>query len=149
MNSRNSVCKSKGSEEKTLAERSGEYMVVLDTSIVIDYLKGEKEVVEVIEKFSKAKFSITFITEYELLKYRGGTVKKAFNDILTRFVIYHSDDKSAVIAAEIYNKLEDKGELINENDILIAGISLSKNDALLTRDKDFEKIGHKSIIVIK
>jgi len=124
-------------------------MVVLDTSIVIDYLKGEKEVVEVIEKFSKAKFSITFITEYELLKYRGGTVKKAFNDILTRFVIYHSDDKSAVIAAEIYNKLEDKGELINENDILIAGISLSKNDALLTRDKDFEKIGHKSIIVIK
>ena len=124
-------------------------MVVLDTSIVIDYLKGEKEVVEAVERFSKTKFSITFITEYELLKYRGGAIEKVFNDILTRFVIYHSDDKSAVIAAEIYNKLEDAGELINENDILIAGISLSKNDMILTRDKDFEKIGHKSIIVIK
>ena len=124
-------------------------MVVLDTSIVIDYLRGEKEVLEVVENFSKAKFSITFITEYELLKYRGDEVKKVFNEILTRFVICHSDDKSAVLAAEIYKNLEAKGNLINENDILIAGISLSKNDILITRDRDFEKINHKNIIVIK
>ena len=124
-------------------------MVVLDTSIVIDYLKGEREAVEAVEKFSKAKFSITFITEYELLKYRGAAVKKVLNELLTKFIIYHSDDKSAVIAAEIYKNLEDAGELINENDILIAGICLSRNDVLLTKDRDFENINHKNIIVIK
>lgn len=125
-------------------------MVVLDTSIVIDYLKGERVVIEKADKYSKfGDAAITFITEYELLKYKGDKVSRTINELIETFLIYHSDDKAAVFAAAIYRELERKGRMINENDILIAGICLSNNETLLTRDADFEMVDNKNIIVIK
>lgn len=125
-------------------------MVVLDTSIVIDYLEGKRTVVEAVDKYSKSsEVAITFITEYELLKYKGEKIGRTIGDIVSSFLVLHSDDSAAVLAALIYKNLKSGGKLINENDILLAGICLANNEMLLTGDSDFAKIGNKDIIVIK
>lgn len=121
-------------------------MVVLDTNIVVSYLKGNKDVIEAVDLYPKA--AITFITVYELLKYRG---KKGFlilEEILDKFYIYQSDNKSAVIAADIYKELEEKGKMINENDILLIGICTANNEILITKDRDFANISNKRIVIL-
>lgn len=53
------------------------------------------------------------------------------------------DSASARKAALVYEKLKHTGEMINENDLLIAGISIAKNEVLLTKDKKFVKLRTK------
>ena len=56
--------------------------------------------------------------------------------------------KEAEKAAEIYDLLESKGNLIDDNDILIAGIMLSNGiNKIITKNvKHFEKIESLEII---
>jgi predicted nucleic acid-binding protein len=124
-------------------------MIILDTSIVIEYLKGTDKIVEMIRAYSTEEgIGITYITEYELLKYSD---KKT--DILTEFlqnisVIYPNED-SASRSAQIFRKLRDSGNLINENDILIVGIASGNTNKLITLDSDFKKIDDESITVLE
>ena len=133
-----------------MEENFRDAMVVLDTSIVIDYLEGKKTVVEIVDRYSESsKVTITFITEYELLKYKGDKIGRTIWDIVSSFQVLHSDDSAAVLAALIYKNLKGHGKLINENDILLAGICLANDEILLTGNLDFAKIDNKNIIVIK
>ena len=56
--------------------------------------------------------------------------------------------EAAKQAAEIFNRLKEKGKLINENDMLIAAIAMANKETLITGDKDFGEIGDDGIIVI-
>jgi len=48
----------------------------------------------------------------------------------------------------LFGKLKESGKLINENDLLIAGIVLANNEVLLTRDRKFGNINDASIKIV-
>ncbi|WP_375379271.1 PIN domain-containing protein [Ferroplasma sp.] len=60
----------------------------------------------------------------------------------------YPDRNSALRSAEIFKMLRSSGNLINENDILIAGIALQNNNKFITLDSDFSKINDSNINVL-
>jgi len=122
-------------------------MVCLDTSILIDYLKGDDKIVKLVISLAKEeKLATTVITEYELLKHHDKIKKEAAQELLSNLKIYSLDREAITESLRVYHSLRDKGKLINENDIFIAGIVLSENELLITRDSDFSKIGEEGRI---
>ncbi|MGI0141498.1 MAG: type II toxin-antitoxin system VapC family toxin [Candidatus Micrarchaeales archaeon] len=116
-------------------------MACLDTSVIIAFLRGDKDVIDAVNSYEKNEgLSTTSVSEYELLRHASklGTEKvfHIFNDIS----VYFFDRVAARKAAEIYRALQTKGKIINENDILIAAISVVNNEVLITRDRKFEYI---------
>ncbi len=59
------------------------------------------------------------------------------------------DRASAKKSTVLYERLRETGQMINENDLLIAGIFLSRDDEiLLTRDKKFSSLGEANIKIV-
>lgn len=133
-------------------------MILLDSTACIDFLKGNKNILEILHDFDTL-FFITTVTIYEVeiglerIKIKGS--KKKYEDLFNiweKFILnmqilnFTLDD--AKKAAEIYIDLESKGQIINDNDILIAAIMLNNGIyKIITRNvKHFEKIEHIKII---
>ena len=60
----------------------------------------------------------------------------------------YADHTSAARSAKIYRRLRNSGNLINENDILIAGIALNNDNKFITLDSDFTQINDSNIYVL-
>ena len=124
-------------------------MTFLDTSVIIDFLSGDEKIASLMkEPITKEQIKTTTITEYELLKHKSQIRRNAAEIFLSGATVCPFDRNSAKIAASLYKKLESTGKMINENDLLIAGISLANNEILLTRDKKFANINDEKIKVI-
>jgi tRNA(fMet)-specific endonuclease VapC len=124
-------------------------MTFLDTSVIIDFLAGDPEIVSIItEVVARDTIKTTTITEYELLKHKTEIKKQIAEKFLSAIIVCPFDRSSARKAALLYEKLSAKGTLINENDLLIAGIALANDDVLLTRDQKFAYLEDKSINII-
>jgi predicted nucleic acid-binding protein len=48
----------------------------------------------------------------------------------------------------LFEELQDAGRMINENDLLIAGISLAHDEVLLTRDQKLANVGKDNIRIV-
>ena len=124
-------------------------MTLLDTSVIIDFLTGDQKIVASIRELSmKEDIKTTTITEYELLRHKIKIRKQAAERFLSAAVVYSFDRVSAKEAALLFEELQDAGRLINENDLLIAGIALAHDEALLTRDRKLASIGKSNIRII-
>jgi predicted nucleic acid-binding protein len=127
-------------------------MPIFDTNILIDYLRGEKRASEILHEY-RDRVAITVITGYELIKgYRTKKEETALDMLLSRVRTYHTDDRSMRVAGELYRELKDKGKLINEADVLIAGIVLANDEILITDDKDFSALSdamEDSLLLLK
>ncbi len=127
-------------------------MILLDTSACIDYLNGNKELRKVIENRGDL-IHITSITVYEMSigfertkhnisERRYKELYKTWLEFIRNMEIFTLGFKEAEKAAEIYDNLESKGQRIDDNDSLIAGIMLTNGiKKLITRNiKHFERI---------
>ena len=124
-------------------------MTFLDTSVIIDFLTGDEKIVSLMkELIAKDQIKTTAITEYELLKHTNILKRNAAEKFLAAVTVCPLDRASARKAASIYEKLRETGKIINENDVLIAGISLTSNELLLTRDKKFAAIEEENIRIV-
>lgn len=124
-------------------------MVCLDTSILIDYLKGEAGIVALVASYAKeGKLSTTAITEYELLKHQDKIKRELSEELLSTMKIYSLDRDAAKEASSLYQNLKGKGKIVNENDILIAGIAFSNNESIITRDQGFKYLEESNRIKI-
>jgi predicted nucleic acid-binding protein len=124
-------------------------MVIFDTSLLIDAMKGVKMAIASIESYrGKEDAGITVITKYELL--RG--VRKMDSIMLALLIdsmdLYELKENGLQRTIEIYKGLDARGKLINELDILIAGIAEANNQVLVTTDKHFVNIQSNNIIVL-
>lgn len=139
----------KKAEKKGSREISDDPMVVLDTSILIHYLHGNKRIVGLVDDYiSKERVSITCINEYELLKGSNASDAELLNGFISTFNVYWMNPRSLELSSEIYKRLKGKGRLIDDADILIAGIALANGETLLTADGDFGRIDSKQIKVL-
>jgi len=122
-------------------------MTILDTDILVALLKGTPQAIQKITSIEKNgdPLSTTIITVYELLK--GAYLSDRFEenlakvtDSLSSIQILDLSFNACEEAAKIYKELKTKGYLVGEFDILIAAITRTNNQTLITRDEHFQAL---------
>jgi predicted nucleic acid-binding protein len=118
----------------------------LDTSVIIDFLVGDQKIVALVKEIlSKEDVKTTTINEYELLRHKTKIRKQAAERFLSGAIVCSFGRDAARKAAVLFEELQDAGRMINENDLLIAGVSLAHDEILLTRDQKLANIGKDKI----
>lgn len=120
-----------------------EGIILVDADIVIDYFNGLAPMADAVEALIKrGALGIPSISVFEL--YAGIEGRKrlaAVKALLKNSLILPLDGLAAYQAARIYTILKREGRLIGNQDLLIAGIAISNNLPLLTRNIDrFQRI---------
>ena len=122
-------------------------MILVDTSVIIDYLKGTETSAsrlfdDIIER--EAVFSITALTFQEVLQ--GAKNKKEYTllkDYLSNIPILYPDSNLSFYedAAKLYYDCRKSGYSIRSTvDVIIAQIAIANNCPLLHSDRDFDYI---------
>jgi len=115
---------------------------LIDTDILSYYFKGNLLVVENFKKYLEVFdiIEISLITYYEIM---SGLMHKNAHKQLELFKNFVSENKvigltelSCNIASEIYSNLRAKGELIDDIDLLIAGIAIENEMSLVTNNEN-------------
>jgi predicted nucleic acid-binding protein len=124
-------------------------MVIFDTSLLIDALRGEKVAIDVIKSYKdKEEAAITIINKYELMKGKKFLDDNVIDLFISSLKIYYLGEEEAAEAVTIHKELTKQGKMINELDIFIAGTAIANNELLVAMDRDFGNIkGLKSRII--
>ena len=124
-------------------------MVIFDTSLMVDASRKRKYALDLIESYSgKEQIATTIITKYEMLRGAPKQYIDLVSNLLERFVILDFGDDALDETVKVYKNLREKGKLINELDIMIAGIAAANNKTLITKDKDFLNLESNKIVVL-
>ena len=121
--------------------------MILETTFVIDFLKGRADAVSKMESLIKegALLSITTPTVFELFagyaQYgKGEEEKQKMISFLKSVTLFPLDEEGAREGGIIDGTLIKKGLEIDTEDSMIAGIAKTNNETLLTRDQHFDRI---------
>lgn len=122
-------------------------MIVVDTSVWIDFLRGtnsaqRRDLHRLIE--NEEDISITEIILMEILQGIGKERDyKTIKEYLLEFPIYRPRGTETYLkAANIYRTCRRKGKTIRKTaDCIIAAICIENNLTLLHKDSDFDRIG--------
>ena len=122
--------------------------MILETSFVVDFLQGDKDAISKMQSLvdQNIPYEIASPTIFELW---GGLVnlekpekeQQRIIALMEGIVVYPLDEESAKIAGNIDGQLVKKGLQINTEDSMIAGIAITNNKKVLTRDDHFSRIG--------
>jgi len=116
--------------------------VLIDTDILSYYFKGDKKVVDNFELYLQHYdlIEISVITYYEIL---GGLLAKnalkqlsVFEDFVVDNIVTPMTDNSAKISAELYSTLRQTGKMVDDIDLLIAGIAIDNDLTLITNNEN-------------
>ena len=121
--------------------------MILDTSFIVDLLRGNKKAIDKIAEFENKNehVSTTTISVFEIWqglpkKSRENQIEKT-RELFQSINILKFDLESAVKAGEIHRKLKLNGKVIDPEDSMIAGIAKTHNEIVLTRNqKHFSRI---------
>ncbi|MGQ0602907.1 MAG: type II toxin-antitoxin system VapC family toxin [Anaerolineales bacterium] len=113
--------------------------LVIDTNIIIDYLRSRQRLVRRIVSIYEC--SVTVITVYELQAVAQLSSGQAslLHSLFENVGILALDSLSAESSARIYRALSARGQHIGLPDTFIAGICLAHNLPLLTRNAEHFK----------
>ena len=128
--------------------------IIIDTDILIELLRNNKETVAFITTLEEKKIVLTttVINAFELHygAHKSRQTQKnlqATKKLLSRLVILPLTPRSAQKAGHIYAKLETKGQPIGLRDTLIGAIALTREFSITTHNKEhFKKIDNLKII---
>ena len=125
---------------------------ILDSDILIYFLKGQKDIMKKIISLPQDNLYITIINYTELLYgiYNSNKIKHNKEKILPfldNFKILEFDKKSSKIFAKLKSELKKSGNIIADMDLMIASISISNNAILFTNNiKHFKRIKDLEIL---
>jgi len=121
--------------------------VLIDTDILSYFFKGHDEVTLNFKNYLKSYevFNISIITYYEIIS--GLQAKNATNQLIIfeEFCeinsIFPLTKASVVISAKIYAELKKAGKIVDDIDLLIAGVAIENDLVLVTNNtKHFSRI---------
>jgi predicted nucleic acid-binding protein len=124
-------------------------LILADTDVLIDYLAGVQPVTaEVAGYATNEQLQTTAITCFELLSGAGeGKKGEAIRKLVSALKVLPLDRDAAERAAGVRRELERSGRAIGMGDSLIAGIALSHNLPLFTRNrKHFERVPNLKLV---
>ncbi len=125
-------------------------MYLLDTSVLIDYLQKKRAAVDFVERHQSDRLTTSSVCVFELycgiLRLHDANRREFLSGILRDLIeslseIFPFDGFCAELAAFIWANLEDKGQRIDDTDVLIAA-TVMKNHAILVTGN----VGHFSRI---
>jgi tRNA(fMet)-specific endonuclease VapC len=118
--------------------------LILDTDIIVALLKGKKEADKAMQSLQEKgdEVATTIISAYELLKgaYLSSKPKDnlaAVQELLSNIHVLDLTLQACEEASKIYQDLKQEGRLIGEFDVLIAAISRTYDETIITRDEHF------------
>ena len=117
-----------------------EQKICLETSAVIDYLKGRdhSSIGHLLEKNRKNLF-VSAVTAFEL-RLRQDNLEP-IERFLEKIPVIAFDQETARIASKISNELKRKGTPVDYRDIFIGAAAVQWNSVLVTQNRsDFEKM---------
>jgi tRNA(fMet)-specific endonuclease VapC len=130
------------------------HRTIIDTDILIDFLRNKKDAVAFITQLEEKKtiLSTTAVNVFEL--YYGAHKSKqsaqtlqATKKLLDRLVLFPLTPRSAQRAGFIYAELESEGQPIGLRDTFIAAIDLTRKCSVVTRNTgNFNKIKGLTVI---
>lgn len=117
-------------------------MIVADTDVLIDSLRGRGEAERVSDALRKGILATTTITLFELLSGAAeSSEKKKVEALLGALTVLPFDVAAAEQAASARITLEREGRTIGAADLQIAGICLAHDLPLWTRNRShFERV---------
>jgi predicted nucleic acid-binding protein len=110
--------------------------VLIESSAIIEYLKGNAKVKEIIS--NSEDFYVSTLTIFEVLL--GKVEENKILDFFSAFNVIGLNKKDSITASRIYKRLRDKGKLIGYFDILISAQAINRGLTLVTKDTDFLKV---------
>jgi len=125
--------------------------MVLDSDILIYFLKGDKDVVQNVLDIPQEELFTTRINYTELLygAYNSQKVEKNLEKILpflSKFQILEFDEQSSQIFAKQKAILKQSGNIIADMDLMIASITISNKKTLYTNNlKHFQRLDDLSL----
>lgn len=120
---------------------------LIDTDILSYYFRGDKNVVKNFENYldTYELIEISIITYYEIIS--GLQAKNAlkqleiFEEFARDNLVIPLTENSCKISGEIYSILKNKGEIVDDIDLLIAGVAIENEMVLVTNnEKHFQRI---------
>jgi len=132
--------------KKEIPQETDYYMkrYLLDTSIVIKYLKGTPEVVELIDSLEGEVFSSYLVLAelYEgIFRSKNEVEQKILEYFSTFDLVFGLDETISKEFGKIRAELKQKGTIIEDIDILVAATCLANDLTLVTLNKKhFERI---------
>lgn len=119
-------------------------MMIADTDVLIDFLRGHEPVADRIALELRHGLATTVITAFELWAGAVGSSRRerAVKTLLEALTLVSLDSVSARRSADLRHSLSAMGRTIGMADALIAGICIEQRAILLTRNnrhfKDIE-----------
>lgn len=117
-------------------------MIVLDTSVLIDYFKGRNKSFDFVTNSDAATTVITYHEILSGIKHKKAKKEEAFyRRFFSDIKVLDFDLKASEESSDIMARLLSLGKLVNTLDVLIAGIAITNGaDKIVSRDKDFLEI---------
>jgi hypothetical protein len=117
--------------------------IFVDTNILLYFLKGDQEVIEML---TGRDIVISFITELELLAFPkiSHNSEKIIQGMLSSCTIIDIDKEIKALCIELRKSFK-----LKLPDALIAATSLKLNLPLITADKEFGKVDLLEVILYK
>jgi len=114
---------------------------LIDTDIISYYFKGDTDVIRNFELYLNHfdLVEISLISYYEVIS--GLLAKNAlkqlavFEDFISENIVLPLTEKSVKISAELYSTLRQSGTLIDDIDLLIAGVAIENEMTLVTNNE--------------
>jgi tRNA(fMet)-specific endonuclease VapC len=120
-------------------------LILLDTNILIQYMKGLDSVVQRLQGASPREVAIPSVVacelEYGTLKTGSARRRAVASALLEKFTQVPFDHEAAREAARIRVELEAQGMVIGPMDLLIAGTATSRAAVLVTNNtREFSRV---------
>lgn len=118
---------------------------LIDTDILSLFFRNNQNAVSNFKIYLKEheKINLTIITYYEIisgLKHRDALKQlDLFLEFASQNSILPLTEKSATISSDLYARLRKTGQMLDDIDILIAGVAIANNLTLITRNKNHFK----------
>ena len=128
-------------------------MPVLDTSFIVDLLRGKEEALQKLAEMEAegVSFSTTEINVLEL--YRGAYLSRKTHQnleeikkLLECFQVWELEESVYEVFASLSASLLSKGRVIGAFDELIAAIVLCYDEKIVTRDNHFKEVPELEVI---
>lgn len=117
-------------------------MIVVDTSVLIDYFKGNNKSFDISENSDAVTTTITYHEIFSGIKHKKARKEEMFfRRFFSDITILDYDLKASEESSEIMARLLSIGKTVNMLDVLISGIAISNGaEKIISRDMDFLEI---------